>query len=207
MKKSLLISAMMMAMASAYVFADGSSSITGANFGGYSTGNEINSYGGFCSGTGGGTGGACGTSLAGVPTLISTSGLLTTAVPTGGIATLDMTGLKATTGGVEAASGAGITNTSPFAMAPITAGSSATKQGTYTGMQAVSLGAYHATSGVDPTVNGNTSGSVYALQKPDLGIAQTSNTTSSIATATKGQAATWSGISSIAQAVNPVASM
>jgi hypothetical protein len=76
-------------------------------------------------------------------------------------------------------------------------------QGTYTGVEVLTAGAYNATTAKDPSVRANTTGNAYALQKPDLGIAQSRNTTVSEASAYKGQAATFSGITSTSMAVNP----
>jgi hypothetical protein len=222
MKKSLLILAM--TLASGSVFAVGSSSITGASFGGYATGNEANTSGGFCSGTG--------TGCDAFSPTITTSGLFPatastafgpagTAVTPNDIAVTDLgatallPNIAASTGAVlgadtalESASGAGVTASTGAlgdidpTLSPGTGATPVYAQGTYTGMQALSVGAYNATIPNDPTVAGNTTGSVNALQKPDLGYATTNNTTSSTASAYKGQAVTYSGIAGVAQAVN-----
>jgi hypothetical protein len=76
-------------------------------------------------------------------------------------------------------------------------------QGTYTGVQVLTMGAYNATTARDPSVYANTTGNTYALQKPDLGIAQARNTSVSEASAYKGQAASFAAIISAAQAINP----
>lgn len=204
MKKSLLIIAMMMTSAGA--FAAGSSSITGASFGGYATGDEANTAGGFCSGSGA----VCNT----YPPVTTTmpnidTGLLTSASFGANFITgVNSTAPVLTGNALESASGAGINATTPATAAlglidTTTTTTPATSLGTYTALEAVSVGAYSATTAQDPTAAGNTTGNVSAIQKPEFATASSNNTTSSTANAYRGQAATFSGIAGTAQAAAP----
>jgi hypothetical protein len=221
MKRNLkLATALALALASSAALADGFSSMAtlGTGVGGSAYGTEQGTQGGFCTGTGvmcGTNGAAVGNiNPAGTVNFIG-SGLVPTVanVQTAATNATQVTLLHGGTYGansMESASGAMANSAVPLTgiMAPQTgvagtpiAGN--TTQGTYTSLNAVTIGAYNNVGGQDPGSAANVTGNTYALQKTDLGVANSGSTTSATATALKGQAASFGGIATTAQAVMP----
>lgn len=223
MKRNLkLATTLALVLASSAALADGFSSLAtiGTGVGGSAYGTEQGTQGGFCTGTG---------VMCGATTGVTTIDYITDqVVPTvadvnavaggGAIAagTVTQSSLLQVTGAlqsnaIESASGAGIegglsTPPATGVMAPISSVTSSPSdaQGTYTSLNAVTLGAYNNVGATDPGAAANVTGNTYALQKGDLGVANTGSTTSATATAMKGQAASFGAIATTAQAMTPV---
>lgn len=215
-----LATALALVLASSAALADGFSSLAtiGTGVGGSAYGTEVGTQGGFCSATGGlcanGTAAPIGTAFVGTTmaaSLTPTVGQVVGVAPiAGGTAVTGATLVDPATLGqhaIESASGAGITGNTGV-IAPITGTGGAVildpnYQGTYTALNAYTVGAYNVTGGQDPGSAANVTGNTYALQKSELGIANSGNTTSATATALRGQAASLGSIATTAQAVTP----